>query len=550
MGVNLEVKIPVNLLKNSTVIKQKKNIKFETFNLQQYIDMFEQLVEEGHILAVFDNYEWELPYSINDYPVVITFDLTKNPNFNLALKAYVIVRVLAGRTPITIYNEVLLIKKAILVSDSFFNLSKLDAFLEKQNRKFSYQGYQTSIDVKRFVSFYKIKNRRAVIDICSKNEKLNRTARKLPNFQDVIVFDEIVNDYFKNKNIKETLEFLPIMLWWLLTNVLPLRPSEFLSLKKDCLIYKDGYALPYKIKVPRSKNKSDSPGSKVREDLIDIDEKTYNLLKEAINQINTINTKSEYLFPVELLFKFRKVKYKKKNERINLRDFGLMKKQFYERVVETQYNEYGLERIKSGDTRHFAIINMALQGFNMLSIARMAGHGEIKSQYSYYSHAEHFAQSYVYQLARKKSEQRINNQMESGVIGWKRYLYDKGKSAPLINSDQIVGKVHYGYCNEKKSAFPNNCIEYCEYCPKYYFHPDEHEKDEAIAWLSNTSTILESRITESIELMRGLSMNLSKIYREPPDDILKNTSRKLLSYMDMKATIDSNLIGESIYEKK
>jgi len=50
--------------------------------------------------------------------------------------------------------------------------------------------------------------------------------------------------------------------------------------------------------------------------------------------------------------------------------------------------------------------------------------------------------------------------------------------------------------------------------------------------------------------MRGLSMNLSKVYREPPDDILKNTSRKLLSYMDMKATIDSNLIGESIYEEK
>lgn len=87
---------------------------------------------------------------------------------------------------------------------------------------------------------------------------------------------------------------------------------------------------------------------------------------------------------------------------MNRRDFDYLKKKFYEEVVENIYGQYNIERIRSGDTRHFAIINMCLQGFNMLSIARMAGQEDLKSQHSYFSHAEHFSQSYVYRLAQKR----------------------------------------------------------------------------------------------------------------------------------------------------
>jgi len=543
----MEIRMTIDSLNPNVVIERKQNVKFDTFDLNQYKKMFKQLADNDHIYASFDQVDWNLPCNISDHPITISFDIEVYHKLSLALKAYTVVRLLSGRTPITIYNEVALIKKAILESNGFTSIEKLKVFLEIQNQTHSYQGYQISVDVKRFLSFYKISNSEEVIDICTNHQLLKRTVRELPAFEDIMVFDDVVNNYFQSYPMEETIEFLPIMLWWLLTNVLPLRPSEFLSLEKDCLEYHENYASPYKIRVPRIKNRSNSPGTANREDIIELDERTYMIIKNAIHQLNTIDSKSKYLFPVELLLAFRKIKLEKKNERINRRDFDLLKKDFYEKVVEGIFGKYDLVRIKSGDTRHFAIINMALQGFNMLSIARMAGHDEIKSQYSYYSHAEHFAQSYVYRLAQKKVENKINDEMSSGIIGWKRYVYDKGKTTKIEGLGDIIGRVRYGYCTERKDVFPETCIEHCEYCSLFSFNPAVNEQAAALAWLSDTSRTLEGKIRESIELMKDLSMNLSKAFRQGNDGLLKSTSRNLLAYMDMKAMVDSKVMGADAF---
>lgn len=511
--------------------------------------MFEQLAESDHVIGSFKDVHWRLPCNISDHPIIISFDIEVYQKFNFALKAYTIVRLLSGRTPITVYNEIALIKKAILESNGFVSIDKFEALLELQSQSYRYQGYEMAIDVKRFLSFYKVANYEQAIDICS-NQTFKGTARELPAFEDVMIFDDIVNDYFQNHSTEETLEYFPIMLWWLLTNVLPVRPTEFLMLEKDCLQYNENHASPYRITVPRIKNKSNSPGFDVRMDSVEIDEKAYTVIKNSIQLLNSIDSQSKYLFPVELLWAYRKVKLPKKNERINRRDFDLLKKHFYEKVVKGIYGKYDLEKIKSGDTRHFAIINMALQGFNMLSIARMAGHDVIKSQFSYYSHAEHFAQSYVYRLAQKKVENKISGEMSTGIFGWKRFVYDKGKSINVDNLVDIVGKVKHGYCTEQKDVFPDTCIEHCEFCSNYAFQPALNEQEEGIAWLTDSSGNLESKIRESIELMKDLSMNLSKTYRQGNDDLLRSTSRNLLAYMDMKAMIDSKIMGAEAFGKE
>lgn len=546
----IEIKVTIDFLNENEVIKRKQNVKFETFDLNEFKRMFKQLAENNHILDNFDQIHWRLPCNISDYPITISFDIEIYYKFNLALKAYTVVRLLSGRTAITVYNEVTLIKKAILESNGFTNTRKLESFLDIQNQTYTYQGYQMAIDIKRFLTFYKLDNNDEIINICNSHQLLKRTARDLPTFEDIMIFDDIVNDYFQNHSTMETIEFYPIMLWWLLTNILPMRPTEFLSLEKECLMFDENHPTPYRIKVPRIKNKSNSPGFSVKYETVEIDEKAYRVIHSAIQKLDFTNSKSQYLFSVELLLTFRKVKHNKKNNRINRRDFDLLKKKFYEKVVEGIYGKYDLERIKSGDTRHFAIINMALQGFNMLSIARMAGHETIRSQQSYYSHAEHFAQSYVYRLAQKEIEHKINNEMNSGIIGWKRYIYDKGKSAKITDTENFVGRVQYGYCTEKKENFPETCIEYCEYCPKYAFSPSVNEQKNAFNWLSNNSNTLERKIQESIELMKDLSESLSKSFIQGNDDLLKSTSRNLLSYMYMKAMIDSKMLGVDSFGKK
>lgn len=546
----MEIRITIDDLNQNEIIERKQNVKFNTFDLNQYEKMFEQLVKGNHVIGSFDGPQWELPCGILDHTLLISFDIEVYHKFNNALKAYSVVRLLSGRTPSTIYNEIALIKKAVMESSGFTATDKLEALLELQSQAYKYQGYQMSTDIKNFLSFYRIPNYEKVIDICNNHQSYKGTARELPAFEDIMIFDDIVNDYFHNSPIEETLEYYPIMLWWLLTNILPMRPTDFLLLEKDCLEYNENYASPYRITIPRTKNKSNSPGVDLRMDSIEIDEKAYSFIKSAIRKLDKINSESKYLFPVELLWEYRKSKYSKKNERINRRDFDLLKKHFYEKVVEGIYGQDDLERIKSGDTRHFAIINMALQGFNMLSIARMAGHDEIKSQYSYYSHAEHFAQSYVYRLAQKRVENTITGEMNSGIFGWKRYVYDKGNSIDIDTLENIVGRVKHGYCTEQKEVFPETCIEHCEFCSNYAFKPALNEQKEAIAWLSDSSRSLGGRIRESIELMKDLSMNLSRMYRQGNDDLLKSTSRKLMAYMDMKAMIDSKVMGADTFGKE
>jgi glucose-6-phosphate 1-dehydrogenase len=50
-----------------------------------------------------------------------------------------------------------------------------------------------------------------------------------------------------------------------------------------------------------------------------------------------------------------------------------------------------IDRLTTGDARHYAFCNMMLQGFNMLSIARIGGHKTLRMQMHYHAHLEHFA---------------------------------------------------------------------------------------------------------------------------------------------------------------
>ena len=188
------------------------------------------------------------------------------------------------------------------------------------------------------------------------------------------------------------------MLWWLITNIIPQRPTEFLLLRKDCLLTSqiDGEDR-YFITIYRIKNNNNKES-------IEIDEATYNILNNIINKITTqIPNNSPYLFNIDFYYYHRPRKHnrRKSNQRLNRRDFYSILDDFYNEVVSGIYQVNEIERVKFGDTRHFAIINMCLQGFNMLSVANMAGHQSIYTQNEYFSHAKHFATSYVYIMAQK-----------------------------------------------------------------------------------------------------------------------------------------------------
>ena len=550
----MELTTVIGSISESKYIEMKQKVDFDTFGDKEYREFFIQLKQSGYIYGSFDDIYWTLPYKINDANIVISFDIEMYKKLNLAIKQYTILRLLSGKSPMTVYNEIAVLKKVILESIGFTDIRRFDAFIQDQSN-FKYQGYRIAQDTKRFLSFFSINHSEEYIEICNKVPSYKGGNRVLPNFEDVLTFDDIVNDYFRKYPYDQTMEFLPILMWWILSNILPLRPTEFLLLEKNCLetTLKQGN-ISYLIEVPRIKNESDSPDYILRYDSVEIDQSTYELLINSKMKIESLITSdSIYLFPVEFLVHFRRSPRKKKNTRINRRDFDYLKKDFYEKVVEGIYGEYTLERIKSGDTRHFSIINMCLQGFNMLSIARMAGHDEIDSQYNYFSHADHFSQSYVYRLAQKKLEKQISNNMGgTGLVGWKRYIYDKGRTCNTseLNYEDIVGRVEYGICTEQKDLFPENCIEDCRFCNRYVFNPTVDEHEEGINWLSDCSKVLEKKISESIEYMRDLSEAMSRTIKPSSDELLKTKSRNLVAYMDFKATIDAQIMEVKAIEKR
>ncbi|MEH7362395.1 site-specific integrase, partial [Priestia megaterium] len=284
----MELRMKVGSSNKNTAIEKKKNVEWETFRLDEYKQMFHQLVEGGFVLGQYEDVHWNVPDELLDYPIILTFDVEIHSKLNTALKAYIILRLISGRSPLTVYNELAILKKTIIETDGFGNSRAFEAILEIQTNKYSYRGYSTATAVTSFLSFYKIENYEEIITICHKMPSYKSTSRELPVFEDIMIFDDIVNDYFRKYPSDDTMKFLPIMLWWLLTNILPIRPSEFLLLRNDCLKFTDSQLSPYKISVPRIKNKSNSPGFVVHYDLIEIDKKTYNFLYESIKKIELL----------------------------------------------------------------------------------------------------------------------------------------------------------------------------------------------------------------------------------------------------------------------
>lgn len=537
----MELKLNISNISENLVMQRVRKVSALTFTENEYEEMFNNLLQINLIKGKYKLSTWGIFDELEDMFVDFSFDTGGDNLLQNYLKWYVLLRLQSKRKPKTVYNEIQCIKKCILHSDGLKDGVKLGIFLHGEYSKSKNQGGNLASDLKLFLKFIQIKNNEELINICEKFPHKKYLNRELPKLNDVLKFDEIINEYFRNYAIEYNFRYLPIMLWWLITNIIPQRPSEFLLLKKNCLFSSqiDGKN-KYFITIFRIK--------KINiEESIEIDEATYNIINNIINKITTqFNNDSPYLFTVDFYYYNHPPKHnrRKSNHRLNRRDFYSILDDFYDEVVSGIYQVNEIERVKFGDTRHFAIINMCLQGFNMLSVANMAGHQSIYTQNEYFSHAKHFATSYVYIMAQKKLGFSFSKNFSGGLVGWKRYMYDIGKTICFEELDlyEIVGQVDYGICTELKKEFPMNCIEDCRFCNKYYFKPAISEFNEGIEWLVNGSNQMKFKIENAIDFMKDIVTNSINNNNRAAQDLLQTTSKNLVSYMDLKAIVDAKIL--------
>lgn len=370
----------------------------------------------------------------------------------------------------------------------------------------------------------------------------NSVGRTLPNFIDIYLFRDIVDDIVFNKGIENYKKYLLVIMWWKITSILPLRPTEFLRTDYDCIIPKDeSDDGTYKLKIKRTllKGKKYVPNwhtieGAYKEDFITIDEWVYNLIYLYKNILNNDigYTENKELFPFELVkFSYGQAPVKERELNSNLTMYNDLRnnlKKFYNKVVKKEYgyipiskfveNSKGYEekyikKLSLHDARHISIINLIYLGVDIYKVMILAGHENINTTMSYYEQMDEFARGSVFAFnktnnmitSRKDSNEEFR---DSGYLETHKSIM-KERLKIAKGGKSVWFKVKGGHCtysNLKNDL--SNCNLYevnHSVCP--YFRPDNKKviQDE----LKKT----EKKYRTEVKILRDIIRDSHTIHR-------------------------------------
>lgn len=440
-------------------------VEFDKLKKNDYIKLFNEKKYKGIIgeNTTFEDDTWivknkggveiriNLPQDIEIHKLSKIFG-TKSGEFDLALRSYLL------------YN--------INSESKIIKLLRNIKRLTKDNWKIRKQEFEK---ICSFIEYIKIpesstsfKDAFEVTDVKSEG---NAT---LPSFQDIFIFNDIVNDIIENKGLLHYKEYILTLMWWKICSVLPLRPSEFLRTKYLC-IYEDKNK--FYLTVRRSKAKAKKYISNVAdvdeyyfEDTVRIDSSTFDLIQTYRNLLSTEFSYNENLelFPFEIITKEGDKRGINQNiiTDADLRDNIYS---FYNQVIKKDYGfrpifkhikkdpnvDNYIEKINPYAARHIAIINLVLIGCDVLDVMRLAGHTQANTAFSYFYHVKEFSQGralgYMKSIMNKENLEKNNAQTErseyNNEIEKKKRLEVLDHVLNILNdSKQQFYKVDGGYC--------------------------------------------------------------------------------------------------------
>jgi len=295
----------------------------------------------------------------------------------------------------------------------------------------------------------------------------NNLPRILPSNKDIIIFSKILEDFF-NRDLEEIVfkRWFPIWLWWNLTSIIPMRITEFCILKKNC-VYKVGDE--YFIKIERIKSGIGTQTFPVSNLVVD-NIKKYKKL---------VDYKGDLLFDTGNLpvyntnGKFLGIKNNEDEfNEFNRGMFAKLIKSFYEKIVALEYNLYSSEngndsiikrRLRGGDTRHLAFINLKRQGFHPKEIAHIGGHLKLNSQEFYFRHLNQFVDLEI-------TKRLIDIDIKSLYGETNEFVINDLADMDFVNNHilkPVEGdykeKLELGYCTDSNMDCKVRSCLYCDY---------------------------------------------------------------------------------------
>ena len=229
--------------------------------------------------------------------------------------------------------------------------------------------------------------------------------RELADFNAYIRFNAVLREFWEQATREEKLTYFPVYLWWNLTAILPLRPSELIRTPRNCLRTEKGKEL---IIIRRSRLKGVDRLSYRIDD--DYDQYTYPIGKLLADEIKWYlnNTGEAELADNDTVFSIdaqnksgliapqymQKPHYSYTNLVTCLHSF--IKKEMPGDVV----------KLRLGDTRHIAMMNLIISGGSPSICKELAGHANIDISSHYYSNFTTLIESAVYEEHRQADKNR------------------------------------------------------------------------------------------------------------------------------------------------
>lgn len=523
----------------------------DKIDLSDCEDMFSELKKQGIIKNdSFSDNTWSCYYDLYETDMYFYFNIDVPQEIILSLKKYILVKLYLKKNVVHVTYVAFGHVKDMILKTNILDIDVASYFkkyvLEKNDVLYliNCKEFLQFCTYPRACEFYSM-----IKDLSIKN---NPISREIPNYESILKYDSLIKDFIDTGNIDLRMKYCPILIWWMISTIIPLRPSEFVLIKRNC-IYKEKDKCY--IHIERIKSRADRKKHTIPiMTEFQIPEVLFGFINDFIDYANEIDG-SGYLISDKFYKKNLKRVTKDKKDKITLQKFNILFKKFEKEVVEGIYHyeivalgtvekDNQIERIRLGDTRHLAFMNMLMQGLNPLYIQRIGGHYTLEEQLSYCNHLDTFTSAKTYVLSKmlnNKNEVYYRNysdnvdwglkQTEKELLGTKFYQLPKVKDGA-------------GRCTS--TNFPTDCkCEECLFCE--HFIP---EKDVAQTYISE----LKQNNLQNIEIKKELLKKLLKEQFKDEKEI-GTVSRNLASLINQEMILDAYALnlekgGKEICDQK
>ncbi len=507
----------------------------DEIDLSDCEDMFTELKAKGIIKNdCFADDFWIGYYDLQEMNVNFDFNIDIPQELILSFKKYVLIKLCIQK------NGVYTAKIAYRhIKNMFEKTNVLDVDTVSDFKKYI-SNNQTLLYLSNCKEFLQFCTYPSVCGYYLKirNFTIRRTpkSREIPDYISILKYDCLIRDFIDTGNIDLRMKYYPLLIWWMISTIIPLRPSEFILLKRNCVYRKNDN---YYIHIERIKSKADRKKHSVPiMTEFQIPEILFEFISDFIDYANEIDS-SAYLVSDKFYIKQLERNYKRNKEKITIHKFNWLFGMFEKEVIEDIYhyeivplgtveNDNQIERIRLGDTRHLAFMNMLMQGLNPLYIQRIGGHYTLEEQLSYCNHLDTFTSAKTYVLSKM-----LNNKNE---VYYRNYS-DNVDWGLKQTEKELLGAKFYQLPSVKEGAgrcasthFPSDCrCEECLFCE--YFIP---EKDVAQAYISE----LKQNNLQNIEIKKELLKKLLKEQLKDEKEI-GTVSRNLASLINQEIILDA-----------